>query len=265
MVFPVALLAFAVLFLALAGCSSSIEIPLPQDTTTPPPSQSPQPSLGPTFQPSLTLTAPERSQADNRFGLCSPLADIELEVLSGIISRPFIPPPNDNWEAGHHGVDFFYDDGGGAEPSILGTPIQAILSGQVSAAMTGRLPYGNWVMIETPYQAMSPDLTAFLEMEPGQSLYHLYAHLLEAPDFAIGDEVDCGAELGLVGATGLSSRAHLHLETRIGPAGETFPAMAYYEATATQEEKDAYVGWRKATVFDLMDPMLLFTEIAQPE
>jgi hypothetical protein len=52
--------------------------------------------------------------------------------------------------------------------------------------------------------------------------------------------------------------AHLHLETRLGKAGETFSGMAFYTTSASVEEMENYVRWRTSGDFRHFDPMNLF-------
>jgi hypothetical protein len=50
---------------------------------------------------------------------------------------------------------------------------------------------------------------------------------------------------------------HLHLETRLGPAGQVFESMRFYDTRATQEEMDTYVLWRTSGIFQHFDPLQL--------
>jgi murein DD-endopeptidase MepM/ murein hydrolase activator NlpD len=158
----------------------------------------------------------------------------------------------------HQGVDFAYYNQGG-RTSIIGETVQAILPGRVVVAIADRLPYGNMVLVETPQSDMPPGLASRLEIAPDESLYHLYAHFQEAPLVQAGDWVTCGQALGQVGASGYNIPvAHLHLETRIGPAGSDIGSMVFYDTQATPAEMEAYRLWRTSGIFQHFDPLVLF-------
>lgn len=86
----------------------------------------------------------------------------------------------------HHGVDI-------AAPT--GTPVIARAAGIVTHA-GGMGTYGNTVVVDH-----------------GGARTSLYAHL-SAVNVAVGDHVDPGAVVGLVGSTGRSTGPHLHFEVR---------------------------------------------------
>ncbi len=50
---------------------------------------------------------------------------------------------------------------------------------------------------------------------------------------------------------------HLHLETRLGPAGQVFESMRFYDTRATQKEMDTYILWRTSGIFQHFDPLQL--------
>lgn len=85
----------------------------------------------------------------------------------------------------HRGVDL---------KEITGAPIYPIMDGVVEAAFDTRLGYGKHVIINH-----------------GASHKSLYAHLSKIIAKE-GQEVDKNTVIGLVGSTGLSTGAHLHLE-----------------------------------------------------
>lgn len=219
------------------------------------------PTLTPTFErglPSPTVTATPAAILQ----LCSPLEGDTLAELFEIISDPYAPPPAGKDER-HHGVDLAYyrrED----RLSIEGVTVQALLPGVVAAAIADRLPYGNMVIIETPLSEIPPDLAAWLGLSEGESLYHLYAHFGQSPLVQRGERVLCGQPLGMVGRTGYNIvEPHLHLETRIGPAGTTFESMAYYTTQASAAERAAYELWRTSGVYRHFDPMTLIGQYLQ--
>ncbi len=79
-----------------------------------------------------------------------------------------------------------------------GNPIGAIAEGVVSAVVVDRGGYGVHVIVD--------------HVINGQSVQSLYAHMLSgSPSVVVGQSVTVGQKLGLVGNTGASTGAHLHL------------------------------------------------------
>ena len=189
--------------------------------------------------------------------MCSPLSIHPLEELPTIIGDPYKPPPPGKEER-HHGIDFgywHYKD----RDSMLGEPLQAVLSGKVAASIKDRYPYGNMVMIETKAEDLPPELTELIEISQGESLYILFAHMNIPPLVRLGEAVKACQPLGEVGMSGNTDIPHLHMETRLGPAGVVFESMRFYDTRATQEEMDNYVRWRTGGEFRHFDPMTLLT------
>jgi len=248
---------------SLVGCRTETPATRPaQNTLAAAPTQTLVPRVTSTREPALnnhTPTVPP-SNAPLPTGipqLCSPLAEHTLADLPAIVSSPYNPPPMGKDDR-HQGVDFaYYNQGGRA--SIQGEMVQAILPGRVVLAMPDRLPYGNMVLLETPQSELPPDLAEQLGMGEGESLYHLYAHFQDAPQAQTGDRVVCGQPLGQVGMSGYNIPvAHLHLETRIGPAMTEVGPMVFYDTQASQAEMDTYRLWRMSGTFRHFDPMVLF-------
>ncbi|MEJ5313625.1 MULTISPECIES: M23 family metallopeptidase [Anaerolinea] len=214
---------------------------------------------------------------------CSPLEGIALDALQDpdLLKTPFEAPPAGD-DGGHFGVDFAYWNSPEGKP-MLGLPVHAILEGKVAGIISNRKPYGNTIILETPLKDLPAEIRELLPVSSFQnqptpipartlfcpqisfqgdfsslSLYHLYAHLNTPPARRTGESVMCGDKIGEVGSTGNSVNAHLHLETRIGPAGVTFPGMAHYDNSATVEEMGWYCLWRISGLFRAFDPMILF-------
>lgn len=192
--------------------------------------------------------------------VCSPLRDHVLSDLHKYITQPFIPPQGENKEMGHHGVDFAYyhrDEVGGP---LEGNPIQSVVDGRM-AGLGYNAVYGNYLIIETPFERLPAELTALYPIQVGQSLYLLYAHMQEPAPFEIREPLDCGQQIGLVGETGrqpdMIAEPHLHLETRVGPSDIFIEPMAFYDTQATEAEKQEYIKWRSSGMFIPFDPMLL--------
>ena len=221
--------------------------------------------VDPLMRPSATLGTVVVQEDDTATGtpteipttICSPLGEHDLSILENIVSDPYAPPP-DGGDERHHGVDFaYYRDG--IRVSIEGEGVMSILDGRVSYVQTDRLPYGNMVIIETNVEQLPEDVVVLLGLTKGQSLYHLYAHLLDVPKVGMGDWVKCGEQIGQVGKTGYNIvNSHLHLEIRVGPEGAVFYPMAFYDTRATREEQASYLLWRTSGLFRHQDPMKLF-------
>ncbi len=247
--------------------STSTYTPIVESTNTPTPISSRTPSPTPTPLPEPYV--------------CSPLNDVTLSQLQGIITNPFVlnTPGLDD---GHHGTDFAYYRFG-SHVGMAGLPIRSAMPGRVVALINNRPPYGNAIIIETPFRYLSqtwlnqmdlPSPGPYAEPQPAmncptllkddyrlngeKSLYLLYAHMQTSSPLTLGTTVACGQEIGKVGTTGESVNEHLHLETRVGPAGASFSSLAYYDTGRTEEEAINYCIWRVTNVFHLFDPMDLF-------
>jgi len=90
----------------------------------------------------------------------------------------------------HHGIDF--TPGAGA-------PIYAIASGVVSHAEVSNSGLGNQIMID--------------HVIKGQKVSSFYGHMAsKSSPLKVGDKVEVGDLVGLVGATGVATGPHLHFE-----------------------------------------------------
>ncbi len=208
-------------------------IPAEKTPTQPPPSPTPEPV----------------------FEICSPLSPYSLAELREIVSDPYRPPPPGKEER-HHGIDLSHYRRGDLL-SIEGVTVQAVLHGRVAAVQPDSFPYGNFIIIETPVDFIPDEWRQRLELDETGSVYILYAHLADAPQVQLGESVNACDELGRVGKTGNTVEAHLHLETRRGPLGVSFPAMGFYKADVDEAQKAAYLRWRIGAEFIHFDPMLL--------
>jgi murein DD-endopeptidase MepM/ murein hydrolase activator NlpD len=244
----------------------------PTGTPTGVPTASPSPT--PAASPTLRAATPTPV-----FALCSPLEDITLAEMGqpDLLKNPFeLPRPG--MDDGHFGADFAYWSRG-THKAMLGLPVLAALSGRVVGIVPNRQPYGNAVIIETaldavpadwlrslptPAPTVQPAANLYCPPDPAaypsqgsRSLYLLYAHLNKAPLVSLNQQVTCGQAIGEVGTTGRSVNPHLHLETRVGPAGATFPVMAHYDNAATDSEMATYCTWRVSGLFQAFDPLKL--------
>jgi murein DD-endopeptidase MepM/ murein hydrolase activator NlpD len=201
--------------------------------------------------------------------------------MTGDIFQPPLPGRDD----GHHGVDFaFYRHNN--LTTMVGLPVQAILSGRVAAVIPDRKPYGNAIIIETPLENLSIQTSSTIKLptsgptvlpdprltcpktqiepwqkEQGRSLYHLYAHLNQLPALKVGEMVSCGQKVGEVGTTGNSVNPHLHLETRLGPSGASFTSLGHYDTRLSEEERSNYCTWRVSGWFQMFDPMIILSGV----
>ena len=230
----------------------------PSPTKIPPPTK--------TSTPTITVAAPtpiDSATPKPVLQLCSPLAEQTIQEIPEIVSDPY-NPPRPGKDNRHHGTDFAYyrrKD----RTTIAGEGVQALMAGQVVAVVQDQLPYGNMVIIETPRSTLSSEIVAQFEISIDESLYVLYAHFRNPPLVALGDQIDCGDILGEVGSTGYNIvNPHLHMETRIGPAGVTFvDGMAYYDTRTTEAERANYELWRTSGIFRHFDPMSLINAYLQ--
>jgi len=212
------------------------------------------------FTPNLAVLGQENTHyffptETSQFHICSPLSSDSLSELPKIISDPYHPPPLGH-DQRHQGVDFAFYRHKGYE-SILGIPVQSVLPGRIAAAIPNSFPFGNLVIVETHYELLPFQVIHKLGITNKESLYILYAHLQEEPDFQIGDIISHCQKLGAVGKSGNAGAAHLHLETRIGPAGKTFSSMSFYHKSASTEARQNYKLWRTSGLFQHFDPMEL--------
>jgi murein DD-endopeptidase MepM/ murein hydrolase activator NlpD len=241
------------------------------------------PTDTPTLAPSATATpVPLITQ------IVSPLQGIPLSDLAGITSDPFnlkYPFSEGPTDAQNHpAVDlaFFHYK---TLNSDVGYPIEAILTGKVVEALDNRFPYGNMVLIETPLDRLAPDLIKQMRIpqpysddeikirstcqpdqtriswsQSSQSVYVLYAHMLNPPTVTAGDEVQAGEVLGGIGASGHAAigNEHLHLEIRVGPANAKFGVISEYLSSSTTEERYNYCIWALSEIFLPINPSLFW-------
>ncbi len=206
--------------------------PLPTSTRTQALTPVPEGSLIAQVEGTPVVIAPTRVPTQPAaIQVCSPLTIHPLEELPEIISDPYRPPPPGK-EQRHHGVDFSYYRRG-ERLSIQGVGVQAVLEGVVAASLVDTFPYGNLVIIETPFASLPAEWVEFLHVPPGGSIYTLYAHLEGAPEVIPGQDVDACQLLGTVGLSGNAAEPHLHIEMRTGPVGVRFNSMGFYKADDT--------------------------------
>ena len=268
-----------VLMLILCACQPQVLVSTATPTQTLP-KTTPTPAPTPTQVVTLTALPKPSPTPLPVFKICSPLEDETIQTLPQIVTNPLDIPRYFGQDTGHHGVDFGYFQRGDRQ-SIEGIEIYSILNGKTVLTLDDDIPYGYAIMIETPLSDLPEAvqqvlLTGYLPVpeDPNYRLscpevpvptltgeyavYHLYAHMQARSELNRGDPIACGDQLGTVGNTGYSSNPHLHLETRLGPAGATFKTMAHYENTITLEQIENYCLWRMSGYYQLFDPFILF-------
>ena len=233
-------------------------------------------------------TEPVITPDNSLLRICSPFKGFSYEKLTEAVSNQYTAPPPGSDDP-HEGVDLAVMDN--QRIGYAGEEVHAVTNGRVAGVIKDRFPYGNAVFIETPYDFIDESIAAdlgipvltfappnyaplfcpgdslnfFQDPDGEQSLYLVYAHLLDSPEINVGDVVECGDIIGRVGSTGNALNPHLHLEVRTGPTGQVFDSMAHYENSASLEEMGAYCSWRISGTFQLMDPMKLLKWIGEAE
>ena len=177
----------------------------PTPTWTPTPTPTPTitltPSPTPTPTPTPTVPTPTPLPPAAHLLLGKPIgADAEGDRYPGTYF-PYGATGKGRYYL-HHGVDYM---------NPAGTPVLAAAAGRVVVAGTdleaiyGLKPdfYGNLVVqkLDQPFE--------------GQPVYVLYGHLSEVL-VDVGQHLEVGDVLGLVGMTGVAIGNHLHLEVRLG-------------------------------------------------
>lgn len=240
------------LALSLAACAAN-----PPATPSKNPPSAPATAL-PTEQPTARPSEQPSRQPEKEAPLCSPLAVQPLEKLSEIITQPFAMPrvfsDGRYSDDAHHGVDLGYYTREGK--NFTGTAVLAALDGKIAALVADRPPYGNAILLETPFEKIPRQVLTGEKIPTGNSLYTLYAHLQNLAPLRLGQAVTCGEQLAETGLTGFTGGPHLHFETRWAPAGLSFAeGMAFYRADTSAAERANYDSWRMSGVFHLFDPM----------
>ena len=102
----------------------------------------------------------------------------------------------------HHGVEFVNEEG---TPVLAAADGLVIVAGTDSQDTYADFPfyYGNLVVIQHDFS------------EYEQSIFTLYGHLSEV-QAEVGESVQAGDPIGLVGYTGAAEWSHLHFEVRVG-------------------------------------------------
>jgi murein DD-endopeptidase MepM/ murein hydrolase activator NlpD len=116
----------------------------------------------------------------------------------------------------HDGVDI---------PAPRGTPIHAAASGVVikvacNASLSGQ-PYS----CDVDGSPAVAGCGHYSEIRTGE-IIHRYCHQLSVPDLVVGQRVQVGQIIGIVGTSGHSSGPHLHFEVHRGPNASSSTAIS---------------------------------------
>ena len=148
-----------------------------------------------------------RSHAETRRDGRALLGISFVSPLDGFprIATSGLGEPRDNGSRPHRGIDF---------ASEAGEPVRAAASGVVKFAgvdweRRAHIALEPWGALLVHNRHMGPR-GLFVEIDHGDGVVSLYAHL-ENYDVHIGQEIEAGQQLGVVGRTGVhDSGAHLH-------------------------------------------------------
>jgi len=177
--------------------------------------------------PEAPLTTPIASVTPSQNFVCSPITGFSTGELINSIVNPYQPPPRGS-DNPHQGVDIA--EIGEGLYALEGASVEAVLNGKVAGVIFDRFPYGNAILIETPLDLLPARLVSSLNLPQGglpleelptlycpndfslvripaaesQSLYILYAHMRDTSKFKLGDIINCGQEIGVIGNTGNS-------------------------------------------------------------
>jgi murein DD-endopeptidase MepM/ murein hydrolase activator NlpD len=190
------------------------------DTATPPPAGS-EPTVRPTVVPfRFFLPTPG---AEPVLGWRPPLYPVPWAVSAYdhfYFTRP-IAADNVNWPLAEYryGGIFF-------APNVVhtGVDIDAVEDTPILAAGPGTVVSANWGLFSGSEGDTSDPygLAVMIRHDfgyRGQPIYTIYAHMKEIIT-VVGQHVETGDVLGLVGETGVTTGPHLHFEVRMG--GNTF-------------------------------------------
>ena len=245
--------------------------------TTAIPSQVPTMKNLPTDTSEPTITA---TNQDSGRLVCSPVEGVLIDEIAGMVFNPFYPPVEGSDDP-HQGVDLS-DVDVNSQIARTGAGVNSVVSGKVIMVVKNRFPYGNAILIETPFEELpvnwqttitnnpqsepynkTPALTCpqgWNEMSDSNSipaLFTLYAHLKNVPDLTAGELVNCGEAIGKIGMSGNALAPHVHIEMRYGPPSGLSGSMAHYDVSASIEEMSNYCRWRVSGWYRLIDPFSL--------
>ena len=191
----------------------------PADELTSTPLAGSLPTSGPTITPRATPNGLGQAAAPPSAPPVTPCADAACAVAAQHLwlarpipsgegdvdyvdrSYPYGSTQNGAREP-HHGVEFFNGSGTLIIAAGAGTVIVAGDDNFMAFGPSTKF-YGRLVVVQLD------------ETYNGQPVFNLYGHM-QAVEVALGEHVDVGDALGLVGSTGVAIGPHLHFEVRVG-------------------------------------------------
>jgi len=218
----------------LAGCAptpaQAVVIPTVHPAVAEPVSElppSPQAEL-PASSPLEAKPVPASDEEPLRFTFPTPAAEPVSAWRPPLVPVPWAMTPNDhfyfnrpiatdqvNWPSADYRYGDFFPDSEIIHTGIdigadRGTPVIAAASGKVTWAGEGLYkggnvegdPYGIAVAIRHDFSYNDKDI------------YTIYAHM-DRVDVVVGQKVEAGQQVGIVGSTGKTTGPHLHFEVRI--------------------------------------------------
>lgn len=186
------------------GPAQAAPSPAPTQTAAPAatpavPAALPTEMASPSATPAPTACPPEACLVEGAFHFQRPVAPPGRDT-------PDHSYPYGSTQGGlrdpHHGVEFL---------NSQGTPVLAAAGGVVEVAGDDRTTFYG------PYSYFYGNLVVIRHALPGveEPVYTLYGHLSEI-HAQVGQQVQAGEQIGLVGMTGVATGAHLHFEVRYG-------------------------------------------------
>lgn len=112
-----------------------------------------------------------------------------------------------DWVNRHVGLDYAVPEG---ENQIVASATGTVVDSGFDAG-----GYGHYAIVEYPADAVPESIRNLPGYVEGDSVYVIYAHMANAAP-AAGSPLAAGDAIGVVGSTGNSDGAHLHVELRFG-------------------------------------------------
>jgi murein DD-endopeptidase MepM/ murein hydrolase activator NlpD len=182
----------------------------------------------------------------------NPLSDFYRATAQGasITYNNAVP----GWDGKHIGNDLAPLPGTNPNPPVL-TSAKGIVINAGVETLNGKISgYGNYVLVEYQADVLPASILSIPEHNPGDSLYAMYAHLLnDMKDvFHPGDLVAPGMQIGTMGASGNTGGwIHLHVELRFGERATKENNLINLNASNGD--------WYDAHKLPPVDPALIFT------